>query len=154
MVISEFVVKLFALYYIYFKILWKRFLQTWRWFYTLVYGGLLFQQLHVGAHTCFKKIDLCGCVTINQCILKTESYNRLKHVIIKGNCKYSKLIFVTNFFCFIIYMYKYNQAKILLLLCVYKYNQAILEFLSYHVYFYFVFLIYWIFVGQDWTCIM
>ena len=102
-----------------FKILWKRFLQTWRWFYTLVYGGLLFHQLHVGAHTCLKKIDLCGCVTINQCILKTELYNRLKHVIIKGNCKYSKLIFFTNFFCFIIYMYKYNQAKILLLLlCV------------------------------------
>ena len=46
----------------------------------------------------FKKIDLCGCITINQCILKTELYNRLKHVIIKGNCKYSKLIIVTNFF--------------------------------------------------------
>ena len=57
----------------------------------------------------FKKIDLCGCITINQCILKTELYNGLKDLIIKGDttststlresdCRYSKLIIVTFFF--------------------------------------------------------
>ena len=74
--------------------------------YTLVYSGRLFQQLHVVAHIFIKENQLIW--VCNQCILRTELYNRLKHVISKGDCRYSKLIIVTIFFfffCFIIYMY-------------------------------------------------
>ena len=70
-------------------------------------------------------------VRCNQCILKTEFYNGLKDLIIKGDttststlresvCRYSKLIIVTLyfiylfFFGFIFCVYKYKQAKILL----------------------------------------
>ena len=72
--------------------------------YTLVYSGRLFQQLHVVAHIFIKENRLMW--VCNQCILRTELYNRLKHVINKGDCRYFKLIIVTIFFfCFIIYMY-------------------------------------------------
>ena len=86
--------------------------------YTLVYGGQLNQQLQFSAYTCIEENRLIW-VTFYQIILKTELYNGLKNVIIKGDttqtstlqdsdCIYSKLITVTFFFSFIIYQYEYN----------------------------------------------
>ena len=48
--------------------------------HTLVYGGWLFQQLHVGAYTCIEG-NLFMWVRLNQHILKTELYNGLNGVI-------------------------------------------------------------------------
>jgi len=48
--------------------------------HTLVYGGGLFQQLHVGAYTCTEG-NLFMWVRLNQHILKTKLYNGLNGVI-------------------------------------------------------------------------
>ena len=48
--------------------------------HTLVYGGWLFQQLHVGAYTCIEG-NLFMWVRFNQHILKTELYKGLNGVI-------------------------------------------------------------------------
>ena len=52
--------------------------------HTLVYGGWLFQQLHVGAHTRIEGNQFMW-VRFNQHILKTELYNGLNGVIWIGS---------------------------------------------------------------------
>ena len=48
--------------------------------HNLVFGGRLFQQLHVGAYTCIEGNWFLW-VSFNQHILKTELYNGLKGMI-------------------------------------------------------------------------